>query len=350
MAALMLAVQMDLDARRAMRRERIFRDRVHPLEIYNDLQLYQRYRLDRQTILDLVDAVRNYIEPQTDRNHALPADLKVLATLRFYASGSFQEVTGDTVHISQPSMSRIITQVTDALIHLLHNIIKFPALQDIPRISAAFYEIANFPGIIGLIDGTHVWIIGPTHHEWRYVNRKNYYSINVQVVMDAHYRFINVVARWPGSTHDSIILRESGLAEVMEVWQGNEVLLGDSGYPVRPWLMTPFLNPNTPQQRRYNRSHKRTRCLVERGIGQWKRRFHCLHGQLRYTPLKACGIISACAMLHNIALDRGLPDFDEQPIELQPQPDDDDDNVENVVAFGRLNGAAARNQIVNQHF
>jgi hypothetical protein len=318
--------------------------------MYNDVELYQRYRFDRQTILDLIDLVRDDLEPRTLRNHALPPELQLFAALRFYACGSFQQVTGDTVHISQPSMSRVITKVTESLLRHLQHVIVFPEHYEVQRLSEEFYEIAQFPGVIGVIDGTHVWIQGPSFHEWRYVNRKNYYSINVQVVFDPRYRFTNVVARWPGSTHDSVLLRESGVAEIMERRQGDHVLLGDSGYPLKPWLMTPFLDPNTAGQRRYNRTHKKTRCLVERAIGQWKRRFNCLHGKLRYTPNKACAIISACAMLQNIAIDRRLPDFEEEEVHHQPQPDEDGDDVENIVQFGRRNGAAARDYIVQQHF
>lgn len=52
-------------------------------------------------------------------------------------------------------------------------------------------------------------------------------------------------------------------------------------------------------------------------------------------------------MLQNIAIDRGLPDFEEdEEIERrlqlrQPQPDEDGDDVENVVPFGRGNGVVA---------
>ena len=36
-----------------------------------------------------------------------------------------------------------------------------------------------------------------------FVNRKQFYSINVQAVCDSDAFITNIVARWPGSTHDS---------------------------------------------------------------------------------------------------------------------------------------------------
>ncbi|XP_041355383.1 C-type mannose receptor 2-like [Gigantopelta aegis] len=147
MAALMLAAQDELERRRARRRERVFRDRFHPLDMYNDLELYQRYRLDRRTILDLIDAVGDVLDPHTVRNHALSSSLNIFEALRFYATGSFQQVTADTVHVSQPTMSRVISQVTHALLHLLPTIVNFPMSEDIPNIVQDFYEIAHFPSV-----------------------------------------------------------------------------------------------------------------------------------------------------------------------------------------------------------
>ena len=43
-----------LEVRTAMRRERIFRNRTNPLEIYDDLELFERFRFDRRTILQIV--------------------------------------------------------------------------------------------------------------------------------------------------------------------------------------------------------------------------------------------------------------------------------------------------------
>lgn len=51
--------------------------------------------------------------------------------------------------------------------------------------------------------------------------------------------------------------------------------IGDSGYPLEPWLMTPVsendVQPNSKEES-YNRLHKRARSLIERVNGQLKSR------------------------------------------------------------------------------
>ena len=46
-----------------------------------------------------------------------------------------------------------------------------------------FYQMANFPGIIGFVDGTHVQVTAPIREEWAFVNRKSQHSINAQVLI-----------------------------------------------------------------------------------------------------------------------------------------------------------------------
>lgn len=47
-------------------------------------------------------------------------------------------------------------------------------------------------------------------------NRKGYFSINSQFVCDASLKILNVVARWPGSAHDSTIFNSSNIRQVFE--------------------------------------------------------------------------------------------------------------------------------------
>lgn len=82
------------------------------------------------------------------------------------------------------------------------------------------------------------------------------------------------------------------------------MILGDSGYPIKPWLMVPFPNPNNEAERNFNYAHTHTRVKVECAIGLLKRRFAYLHQEIRLSPGKACQMVMVGAMLHNIAIDR----------------------------------------------
>ena len=55
--------------------------------------------------------------------------------------------------------------------------------------------------------------------------------------------------------------------------QDGEWIQGDSGYPLKEWLMTPINNPRNRHEENYNRSHCRTRNVVERAFGVFKARF-----------------------------------------------------------------------------
>ena len=70
--------------------------------------------------------------------------------------------------------------------------------------------MGGFPNVIGCVDGTHIRLHRvPKETENDFVNRKRYHSINVQFIADHTYKFIEVVAEWPGSTHDSFIFSQS---------------------------------------------------------------------------------------------------------------------------------------------
>ena len=48
-----------------------------------------------------------------------------------------------------------------------------------------------------------MFTIAPTENEEIYVNRKNYHSINVQLMCESDMRIANAVIKYPGNVHDS---------------------------------------------------------------------------------------------------------------------------------------------------
>lgn len=80
-------------------------------------------------------------------------------------------------------------------------------------------------------------------------------------------------------------------------------------------------------------------------MGQLKRRFHGLHGEVRLSPDKTCQVIVACCILHNICKDRQIP---------CPLDGDLDDNQQNdglSVQNGQQNdGIRYRQLFAETHF
>ena len=67
-------------------------------------------------------------------------------------------------------------------------------------------------------------------------------------------KFINLVARWPGSVHDSHIFRTSQIQEHLERHHTSledGVILRDSGYALKPYLMTAYSDPTTAKKRAF---------------------------------------------------------------------------------------------------
>lgn len=155
--------------------------------------------------------------------------------------------------------------------------------------------------------------------------------------------FTNVVARWPGSTHDSYLFRSSSICSYLENNHrslDNGILLGDSGYACSPFLTTPYNNPRNAAQEAYNAAHTKTRVEIEKTFGRWKRRFHVLHSEIRMTPEKACLITGACAVLHNIAV-------------LMKEPMEDGEEIEEVEVEpfnGLQQGLVIRDHICHTFF
>ncbi|XP_063971447.1 putative nuclease HARBI1 [Lytechinus pictus] len=323
------------------------RDLKDPFELYDEEAFRIRYRFSKESVIYIIDMLEADLTRNTDRNNPLPVSLQVLTVLRFYAVGSFQRMHGDEATVSQSSVSRVIKDVSEAIARRKRQFMTFPATrEEVETTQQQFYDYCRFPGVIGAIDGTHVYIQSPGGEQAMYfLNRKNRYSVNVQVVCDLAGKITSIVARWPGSTHDSRIFNESSLKEQLEARaDGAEWLLGDSGYPCLPYLMTPLLNPQGRPQVRYNAAHKRGRCIIERTFGRLKRRFPCLN-YLRVKVDTTFAIIVSCSVLWNISLDRREPDIPGPEPEEMPPLVHLPPGLQDAVV-GRLR----REQIIEDHF
>nr|CAI5822461.1 unnamed protein product [Callosobruchus analis] len=274
---------------------------------YNNMSnhtFFKRFRLTKETVMILLPLLEDQLEFPFDVNQCVSPINKLLTTLRYFATGAHIDSIADFMGIHQTTAIRIIHKVTRATASLYGRFVKFPSTEAEQRIfKRDFYDIARFPNVIGALGCTHIRIKSPGGRDSAiFRNRKDYFSTNVQTICDTNNKFLDVVARWSGASHDSTIFNNSVEKTLFEGGRfPKSILLGDRGYPLKNYLLTPLLNPTTPAEQLYNQSHIRTRNKIECTFGILKRRFPVLAYGCRVKIENVLIVIVAAMVLYNIA-------------------------------------------------
>ncbi len=313
----------------------------------SDEDFRRRFRLPKPIFVQLLRRLEGTLQHMTQRRQALSPQQQLLTFLQCMGTNSVYHVTRDVLGPSQSTVCRVIKRVSNAIVNVLEqDYVKFPTnlRDDVDR----FHEIAGMPNVIGAVDGTHVRVMPPSTDEGAYVNRHHLHSLNVMIVSSANHNISFVSSKCPGGWHDSRVLRMSSLWTVFEEnafrpFPGS-IILGDSAYPCRSWLITPLPERRqlTQQEQRYNRSHKRTRVIVERTIGILKQRFRVLLECVRLRDMKEVAIlVKSLCILHNLCIQQGDDARGFEPV--NPDHDDgyNDDEQDETVPQARRNAIIA---------
>lgn len=201
----------------------------------------------------------------------------------------------------------------------------------------SFTNKSSFPQVVGAFDETHIPLKSVLQRERvENFNRKQDYSIVLQGVADASFRFLDVNTGYPGSIHDARILRMRRLH--WKVSQGDwlkgpikqigpvevgPLLVSDSEYPLSHWLMKPFTQTATltEKQVHYNKALSQAREVVEQAYDILKGRWRDLLKPMEEHITTSAITIIACCVLHNICINVG------DPTETDPECDEDSDSV-----------------------
>lgn len=323
-------------------------DRVNLFDQHHGEDFRKRYRISKDTVLRICEILD--LEPQTRRNKSIDGVTQLLICLRFIATGSLQQVTGDLPDMHKSTVCRIVQRVTRKLANLSSIYVKMPDRQELQSVAEGFYQIDGFPWVAGAIDCTHVKIIsrlGSVPELYRC--RKGFFSINVQAVCDSSLKIRDVIARWPGSVDDSTIFNNSQLCADFETGRYSPYnLLGDSGYINKNFLLTPFLCPQNRAEEAYNKSHIATRNTMERCFRMLKRRCPCLEkGITLQKTSTVLQVIVACIVLNNMCME--LEEV-EPPDDIEIENDDYNDYNSYVNTSLQSAETSVRTAIVNRVF
>ncbi|KAK0152014.1 putative nuclease HARBI1 [Merluccius polli] len=181
---------------------------------------------------------------------------------------------------------------------------------------------------VGAIDGCHVRMKPPSLHRLDYLNYKGFYSINMQAICDSTGKFLDIFVGYPGSVHDTRILKKQFLLSGQKI--STQWIL----YPGR-WWVSLFGDTSLPHHSvqgtgEWSRPAKiqlppvKARSIVERAFGIMKTRWRStLFRALEVSPTFAPQVIASCAFLHNVCIDNGdvlEPDTDVALDILDPEP------------------------------
>ncbi|XP_031358255.1 putative nuclease HARBI1 [Photinus pyralis] len=282
------------------------------VSILNDSQFKSHFRVKRTTCYRLVEQfARSEFYPSEHKGGSslISAECHILSFLWYAGNNCTIRESGDRFNMSLSTFSSVQRRVMSFLLDLLPTVIRFPKTDlEKERVAAEFEQISGFPNILGCVDGSYINIRTPAHKiKSTYTNRHDIPSITLQGICDAKKKFLDVFTGPAGKLHDSRVFKLSFISSEIQTLSnnGHYHLIGDSAYPIRQWLLTPYRDYGnlTRQQIKYNKKLSSSRVKIENAFGLLKGRFRQLGRLDFHKVVKMAQFILCCCVLHNICID-----------------------------------------------
>ena len=257
------------------------------------------------------------------------------------AHGNSYSTIGPVFNVGKSTVIEAVQDVVKGLYELRDEYIKFPeTIAEASSSIATFGDLTNLPNVVGAIDGSHIRIKAPNDSALDYFSRYQQHDFIIQAIVDGKKVFMDFACGYPGSMHDARVLRRSTIfqrAEQKNVLtqltvnvNGHDIgpyLLGDSAYPLSPWLMKPYPEgTRDPREIAFNKELSSARVKVECAFGVLKSRWRILLKRFDCGIPFAVRNAVACAVLHNICIRSG-DEWDDEEEEDDFGPGDQAPNV-----------------------
>lgn len=288
------------------------------LRTFTDRDWLDNFRMSKNTFLYLCTQLSPSLRrSDTVMRRSVSVERRVAITLWCLATPTEYRTIGHLFGVARSTVCEIVHETCGAIVRILQRqYIKFPTGAELDAIVDGFNTKWGVPQCVGAIDGSHIPISAPLLNHTDYYNRKGWYSMVLQGLVDHNYRFLDVYAGWPGSVHDARVFAHSSLytglsqGTLLPSYKTTTIsgvsvplfIIGDSAYPLETWLMKPFSQAAavSSQHRTYNYSISRARIVVENAFGRLKARWRRLLKRNDMHTDKIPTIITATCILHNL--------------------------------------------------
>ena len=258
------------------------------LKTFGPHDCIENFRMRKETFVYLCNAIRHVIIRHNKRfRQAISVEKGVGINLWCLATPCEYRILAHLFGVARSTVSTIVHETCEAVVlTLMKTYIKFPAGEELRKVVDGFEGRWGFPQCVGAIDCSHIPISATELNDTDYYNRKGWYSMIVQAIVDHNYLFRDICVGWPGSVHDARVFVNSaiykitegnilsGMDRTMDAYQVPLCIVSGSAYPIRTWLMKPFSNNTSldPRQNCFNYSLSRACIVVENAFGLLKER------------------------------------------------------------------------------
>uniref|UniRef100_UPI00358E9383 uncharacterized protein isoform X1 n=1 Tax=Myxine glutinosa TaxID=7769 RepID=UPI00358E9383 len=311
---------------------------------FTDAQWVENFRMSRETF----DYICHNLTPVLQRSDTrfrlcIPVRKRVAVALWKLATNAKYRSVGHLFGVGRSTVCKCVQEVCKAITEILMPIhIPIPSAEHFAEIAEHFEQVWEMPQCVGAIDCTHIPIIAPQEYHYDYVNKKDWHSVVLQVVVDGQSLFWDLCAGFAGSANDSHVIRHSKLWTLASAGNllppdtkriaGQDVgyyIIGGSAYPLQTWLMRPIPDRGrlTNCQHQYNLKLRLTRSVIEDAFKRLKGRWRCLLKRNDCDLHLVVNMITSCCVLHNLC-EEHQDDFHEewlidkelaQPVHVLPE-------------------------------
>lgn len=249
-----------------------------------------------------------------------PNDQVAVALIRLSSGESLANI-GKSLRINQSTVSEVTWRFVEAMEGKGMHHLQWPSTEaEMEEIKSKFEKIHGLPNCCGAIDNTHIVMTLPTVDKSNdvWIDREKKHSMVLQAIVGPDMRFCDALIGYPGSLSDALVLENSRFFKLceegerlngkkIELQEGKklgEYIIGDTGFPLLPWLVTPYQCTVPDHQAEFNKRHAATQAVAQIALARLKEMWRIIHGVMWLPDKhKLPRIIFVCCLLHNIVID-----------------------------------------------
>ncbi|KAM0825863.1 hypothetical protein ACQ4PT_069252 [Festuca glaucescens] len=292
------------------------------LSLFEDVQRFESvFNMTKRTFSYVCSLVKVPSVKDMDRytflnGRVMRLEDRAAVALIMLKSGEPPESVGFSVGVDQSTVLQVTWSFVQAMRERGKHHFRW-GTGEIEKIKSKFDKIYGLPNCCGVICSTRIKVWLPTAEDHEQND-----GVVLQVLLDTDMRFTQASVRSPGGMNQLSIFYASNLFALCEKGarlngsrlklsdgsQVGEYIIGDAGYPLLPWLLTPYLEEDLKDlsyKAEFNIRHSAARIAALKALARFEETLKFLYEPLPdlEKPRKLIDIIMASCILHNILMD-----------------------------------------------